>query len=261
MTSYTGSEGFEPGTPQLELKSLVGRSPLGVLGGETPFNLALHAGECGVVFGGKETSSLFRLIMGSGSIALGAIIVEGKYVRDSLSAGTERDLSAWRQRIGFGFREKGLLSNMTLFDNVDLPAKYHDMYEAAGMQPGEIAGMALTEAEVDRELWNWRPDRINWEVRKRVLLARSVAMDPKVIILDDPSALLASPALPKLMAWINKQKRRGRGVLIGTNDYPFGLAAADWVLHPTRNTMVKEYDDFIDPAWIKCAALLKSMAG
>jgi ABC-type ATPase involved in cell division len=255
----TGITGFEPGTPQLEMKHVVGSSPLGPLGNTSPLEFCLRAGECGVVFGGKETSSLFRLIMGTGKIDLGAMVLENQYVRDADSRAEGKELSQWRQRIGFGFREKGLLSNLTLMDNVDLPAKYHDCY-AEGMAPGEIAARALTDADVEKAQWNWRPDRINWEVRKRVLLARSIVLDPKVLILDDPSALLSSPTLPKLMRWIEKQKKRGRGVLIGTNDYPFGLAVADWVLHPTKNNAVKDYSDFIEDPWIRSAELLKSMA-
>lgn len=251
--------GFTAGAPQLEMRSLIGSSQLGPLGDTHPLNFCLRAGECGVIFGGKETSSLFRLIMGNGLIDSGAMLLENHYIRDAAAGIAGNDLSQWRQRIGFGFREKGLLSNLSLIDNVDLPAKYHDRY-GPGMQPGEIARRALREADVDEAQWSWRPDRITWEVRKRVLLARSTVLDPKVLILDDPSALLASPMMPELMGWIAKQKERGRGVLIGTNDYPFGLAVADWVLHPKTNTMVTHYDDFLDAAWIKSAALLKSLA-
>lgn len=245
-----------PEIPMLELKSVIGRSPLGQLGTENPFNFSLEAGQVGVVFGGKETSSLFRLVMGTGTIESGEICVEGNLKRDRNSR--DSDLSEWRQRIGFGFREKGLLSNLTLLDNVDLPAKYHDSYKT-GMERGSIAKNALIEAGIEESLWNLRPDRISWEVRKRVLLARSVVLNPKVIILDDPSALLASPTLPNLMAWIDKQKAKGRGILIGTNDYPFGLAVADWVLHPKKNVPVLDCADFIDDAWIRSAAMLKEL--
>ncbi len=258
MTAQS-DDGFAPGTPQLEMKHVVGTSPLGPLGVPHPLDFCLRAGECGVVFGGKETASIFRLIMGSGKIDRGAMVLEGQYVRDTDSRSEGKELSKWRQRIGFGFREKGLLSNLSLMDNVDLPAKYHDRYTPE-MQPGEIAARALVDADVEPAQWNWRPDRINWEVRKRVLLARSIVLDPKVLVLDDPSALLASPTMPMLMAWIAKQKKRGRGVMVGTNDYPFGLAVADWVLHPKTNNMVTNYADFIDDAWIKSADLLKSLA-
>ncbi len=244
------------GKPQLELRQVVGSSPLGPLGNVHPLDFALLGGQVGVVFGGKETSSLFRLIMGTGKIDQGELVLEGTHVRDAKS--NDKGLSAWRQRIGFGFREKGLLSNLTLMDNVDLPAKYHDRYHE-GMTKNEIAISALRQAGIPENLWHVRPDRINWEIRKRVLLARSIVLDPRVLILDDPSALIASPTMPAMLNWLFEQKAKGRGILIGTNDYPFGLAAADWVLHPETNRITTDYRDFIADEWIKSADILRAL--
>jgi len=240
----------------LELRNVVGRSTLGALGATFPINFGLKAGDVGVVFGGKETSSLFRLVMGSGELESGEIVLEDSMKRDR-SSRPDHDVAAWRKRIGFAFREKGLLSNLTLFDNVDLPAKYHGLYRKGGVKPGALAERAMKELEVDPEIWKVRPNRISWEVRKKVLIARAIVLSPKVLILDDPSALIATPQVPFLVRWIRQEKAKGTAILIGTNDYPFGLAVADWVLHPITNDVTTKYD-FIDDAWIKSAELLLS---
>ncbi len=237
----------------LELRNVVGHSNLGALGKDRPINIQVKAGEVGIILGGKETSSLFRLIMGLGKIEAGEILIYDQVAMDSRS--DETDLNLLRKRIGFGFRDKGLISNLSLLANVDLPAKYHGYYDQ-GAVPGSLGAKALRDLGVDEAMWNDRPTRISSDVRKRVLLARAVVLNPRVLILDDPSTLAASTFIPELLGWIEIQQSKGRGILIGTNDLPFGLAAADWIMHPVKNEPVTRYDDFIDQMWIQSARLL-----
>jgi ABC-type transporter Mla maintaining outer membrane lipid asymmetry ATPase subunit MlaF len=239
-------------TAALTLTNVVGRTALGPLGEDRPLNLVVNAGEAFVVIGGKETSSLFRLIMGLGTLSAGEIVCGDL----RLTPGTaSEDVLAFRQRIGFAFRDKGLISNLSLLDNVDLPAKYHGRY-AKGVAAGSLAKAALAELGVDESHWTLRPNRITWETRKKVLLARAVVLAPPLLILDDPSTMAASPMVLDIMRWIRARQARGTALLIGTNDYPFGLAIADWILHPKTREPVRRYDDFVDPTWIKSAALL-----
>lgn len=240
-------------TPLLTLRDVVGHTALGPLGKDRPISLTLGAGEVAVIFGGKETSSLFRLIMGLGTISAGAIELAGGARIDAKSS--PEALVAFRQKIGFGFRDKGLLSNLSLLDNVDLPAKYHGRYGKSTVR-GTYAEAALTELGVDKSEWQLRPNRISWETRKKVLLARAIVLGATLLILDDPSIMAASPMLIDIIRWIRGRRDLGNGILVGTNDYPFGLAVADWVLHPTTRLPVKKYDDFVEPTWIKSAALL-----
>lgn len=247
------ASGYPPASSALILRDVLGKTPLGPLGFDRALNINVKAGEVAVVIGGKETSSLFRLIVGLGELTQGEISVG----ETRLSAATSAEaLVAFRQRIGFGFRDKGLISNLSLLDNVDLPAKYHGRY-AKGSPPGALAKRALAELGVDEAQWNHRPNRISLEVRKRVLLARAVVLDPPVLILDDPSTMAASPMVVEILRWIRARRAQGNAILIGTNDYPFALAAADWVLHPKTGEPVGRYDDFVDATWIKSAALLK----
>lgn len=237
----------------LALNGVIGHSALGDVGDKHPFNFELKAGQIGVILGGKETSSLFRLILGLGEIAHGTISLGGRVALDANSDAAA--VQTLRKEIGFGFRDRGLLSNLTVLDNVDLPAKYHGRY-LPGEKPGSHGERALKELDVDPAVWRERPSNVTWEVRKRVLLARAIVLVPKVLVLDDPSALFASPHIPELMAWLHGQKTRGTAILIGTNDYAFGLAVADWVLHPKTLDAVNKYDDFVDATWIQSAKLL-----
>ena len=245
-------------TPVLELRSVRGRTQLGPVGGDRPLDLTLAPGQTGVVFGGKETSALFRQILGLGTLDEGEVRVLGRVALTPKSG--QADVLQLRQEIGFVFRDKGLLSNISLRDNVDLPAKYHGRYRP-GMPRYAFADAALRDLGIEDKLWDLRPSRISSELRKKVALARAIVLEPRVLIMDDPTALVASSFWPELLRWTERQKAKGTGLLIGTNDYPMGLALADWVLHPTRREAVTTYEDFMDPTWIRTAALLAGLKG
>lgn len=242
---------------QLDVVELLGDTALGATGSDKPYNFSLAPGEVGVVFGGKEASSLLRLIIGLGNIRTGDVQVGGTSIIDADP--TDENILRIRQKIGFAFRDKGLISNLSIRDNVDLPAKYHGYYKNSAIprKPGSLAEEALTELQVPSNLWTERPNRISGDIRKKVLLARAVVLDPPVLILDDPSTMAASPLMKFLINWVVKQRNKGRAILIGTGDYPFGMTVGDWCLHPATGEKTTNYQSFIEPCWIESASILR----
>lgn len=239
-----------------QIENLLGTTALGETGSQQPYDFTVGTGEVGIVFGGKDSSSLLRLLLGLGTLKSGDVKIAGESIfRGNLSS---EEFLHRRQQIGFAFRDKGLISNLTIKDNVDLPAKYHGYYSnGSGRKTGSLAEAALEELEIDRALWTVRPNRINWEVRKKVLLARAIVLKPSVLILDDPSAMAASPFVSFLIKWVLLQKKKGTAILIGSEDYPFSIAIGDWALHPVTGTKVTDYNGFIEPCWIESASILK----
>jgi len=242
--------------PHFQVLNLSGTTALGHTGSQLPHNFEVGHGEILVTLGGKESSSLLRLLLGLGAVNSGDVRIAGESLFGSHIQTNE--LLNRRQKIGFAFRDKGLISNLSIFDNVDLPAKYHGYYRNHSPHAnGTLAAKALEDLGVEKDLWRVRPNCISGEIRKRVLLARSVVLNPSVLILDDPTAMAASPFISTLLQWILKQKEKGTAILIGTDDYPFGLSVADWVLHPTTGQKVREFSDFMEPCWIESASILK----
>ena len=240
-----------------EITNFSGTSAIGQTGSQNPYNFTVGRGEILVILGGKDSSSLLRLLLGLGSVKSGDVRIDG----DSIFGANLRtnEMLSRRHKIGFSFRDKGLISNLSIIDNVDLPAKYHGYYRnGANIEKGSLAIRALQDLDIDPDMWNVRPNRISNEVRKKVLLARSVVLSPSVLLLDDPTAMVASPFVGTLLKWVLKQKKKGTAVLIGTDDYPFGLSIADWVLHPTSGKKVSEFSDFMEPCWIESASILKN---
>jgi ABC-type transporter Mla maintaining outer membrane lipid asymmetry ATPase subunit MlaF len=240
-----------------EILNLAGTTALGQTSASSLYNFTVGRGEILVVLGGKDSSSLLRLLLGLGNVTSGDVRIDG----DSLFG---KQLSAnqilnSRHKIGFAFRDKGLISNLSILDNVDLPAKYHGYYgKNSSLEKGALAVQALEDIGIQRDLWGVRPNRISGEIRKKVLLARSVVLNPSVLILDDPTAMAASPVVGTILKWVLQQKKKGTAVLIGTDDYPFGLSVADSVLHPVTGKKVSEYSDFMDAIWLESASILKN---
>ena len=101
----------------------------------------------------------------------------------------------------------GLLSNMTALENVDLPARYHGYYQK-GSDEKYLAVSVLREVGVEEKYWNRRPSDIPDKILKEILLARSVILDPQILLLDDPSEYYSWVELPELFKWIKKQNKK-----------------------------------------------------
>ncbi|MBT3585764.1 MAG: ATP-binding cassette domain-containing protein [Halobacteriovoraceae bacterium] len=227
----------------LEVRNLEGETPLGKIGKDSPVNFILRESETGVFLGGKEPSQLWRLLLGKGSISNGSI---------EFGSGIKMDDEniQWRSQIGFVHRDKGLISNLTLLENVLLPANYHGLNSTSIEQ-------VMDDALIKKENWDKRPSEVGWKSRKKTLLARSVILNPKLLILDDPTELYPYTDYHELYTWIEKQKKNARGILIGTENTPFGLAMANWILQPENTNMETEFKIHLNKDWIDSAQHLK----
>lgn len=224
---------------------------------EDGLTFKLYSGEVGLFLGGKEPSQLFRLILGRGDIKTGHIKILGRKLFEDPELG-KKDIK-WRKLIGFSFRDKGLLSNLTIIENVDLPAKFHGKYKT-DVNDFSYAQKALREINIPEELWNLRPHLVSWNIVKRTLLARSVVLSPKILLLDDPSTMFSTGELPEILNWIKVQQIKGSGILIGTNDFPFGMAISDWLIDPKSHKKIKNTEDNLkNNPWYNTSLQLKKL--
>jgi ABC-type transporter Mla maintaining outer membrane lipid asymmetry ATPase subunit MlaF len=241
-------------TSELLLKAnrVVGRTVYGKEVGESsPINFTLHSGEIGGFLYSRDAIPLFQLIMGMGDLTSGELSLYGQPLVKAL----EGSSTAWRQLVGFADCRKGLLSNLSLLDNVNLPAKYHGYYLQNDDQES-VAATELTRLQVPPELWSKRPNDVMGHMRKRAILARSVVLNPKVLILDSPSELFSWHQLPLLGEWIVSQQKLGRGILIGSDNVPFLLALCNWLILAPNGEMERDFKQRVDPTWLEGADIM-----
>ncbi len=141
----------------------------------------------------------------------------GSYYLDSedVSGLSFDQLSTIRNRkIGFIFQSFNLLPYATAFENVELPMLYNGKKAAARKERvGELLNMV--------GLYEWRkhrPTELSGGQQQRVAIARALAMDPPILLADEPTGNLDSQSGEEIMKLFTRLWEGGRTILMVTHD-------------------------------------------
>lgn len=129
-----------------------------------------------------------------------------------------------RRALGYVSIHGGLLANMTLRDNVELPMRYHAVAE-----PAEITARAdalLDEAGLQGRA-NEPASALPAEIQKVVAYLRAVATEPRVLLVEDPSALLPPRGRAFVRGLHRRLRERGVTVLVTDDDVAFAAELTD----------------------------------
>ncbi len=153
---------------------------LEILNGVT---LSLEKGDILCISGksGEGKSSFLRVIAGLEKASSGEISLFGEPVKQS----EWNALSMAQKGIGFVFQDNALISELTVRDNIAVPLRYHKIGTEEEIE--QKANRALLLMLVSR-FANEFPSNISLGIRKRVAIARSWALDAKILLLDEPTA-------------------------------------------------------------------------
>jgi phospholipid/cholesterol/gamma-HCH transport system ATP-binding protein len=130
---------------------------------------------------GSGKTTLLQLIAGSLKPAAGHVKVCGRVV-DELGAA---DLYALRRQIGMMFQKGGLFTDLTVFENVAFPIREHTSLPEALIH--DLVLMKLHAVGL-RGAQALKPAELSGGMGRRVALARAIALDPDLIIYDEPFA-------------------------------------------------------------------------
>lgn len=167
-------------SPLVELRNISKRfGPLVVLDG---MSLSLQRGDTTVVIGesGTGKSVLLKHIVGLLRPDRGEVYIDGRRV-DRLS---EKEWGPVRRRFGVLFQGAALFDSMTAAENVAFPVLEHRPVTPAQARETAIEKLRMVGLEkfADR-----KPAQLSGGQRKRVGLARAIALDPEVILYDEPT--------------------------------------------------------------------------
>jgi putative ABC transport system ATP-binding protein len=176
-------------------------------------DIELAVGEFVAIMGpsGSGKSTLLHVAAGLEPATGGEIWLRGERV-DGLSTASWAVLR--RRHIGFVFQFFNLLSNMTVADNVELPAL---LAGATARQARKRREELLAELGL-AEKANAAPARLSGGEQQRVALARALANEPSLLLADEPTGNLDSSNTRDVLRLLGRAHQAGQAILLVTHD-------------------------------------------
>ena len=146
-------------------------------------NMDLMNGETLCVSGpsGLGKSALLRVIAGLIRPTSGKLYYFGEYIPPERHTALE----IAKRQVGLVFQNGALISNLRIKDNIALPLQYHRMGTPKEIEDKVNMAMDLMRVRSEANLF---PHQLSVGMQKRVAIARSWAMDPKLLLMDEPTA-------------------------------------------------------------------------
>ncbi len=172
---------------------------------------------------GCGKSTLLRLIGGQLRPARGEVIFDGQRVHRLDTEGLYR----LRRRMGMMFQQSGLFTDLSVFDNIAFPYREHTRLPEPMIR--DLVLMKLQAVGL-RGAFRLMPDELSGGMTRRVALARAIALDPQLIMYDEPFAGL-DPISLNVIADLIRRLNDALGVtsIVVTYDAAEALACADYV--------------------------------
>lgn len=186
-------------------------------------DLTVNGGEILAVLGrsGTGKSVLLKLLIGLQKPDDGSVLILGQEITQ-----LEMDpLNEVRKKMGFLFQDAALYDSLTIEENVAFPINRHT--ELAGTELRDRVKELLSSVGLDRDL-DKMPSEISGGMRKRVGLARAIALNPEILLLDEPTAGLDPITATEIGALISKLKTdRKITAIVVTHDIHSARSMAD----------------------------------
>ena len=178
---------------------------------------------------GTGKSVALRHIVGLVQPDSGKVFVEERDI--TMLAGHE--LAGIRKHMGFLFQNAALFDSMSVGDNVAFPMRRHTDWSDGEIR--ERAKSKLTDVGLDKE-FDKMPGDLSGGMKKRAGLARAMALDPAILLVDEPSAGLDPITAREIDELLVKTKQGGTTLVVVTHNIPSARVIGDGfaVLHEGR---------------------------
>jgi glutamate transport system ATP-binding protein len=197
-------------------------------------NLSVSPGEVVVVAGpsGSGKSTMCRTINRLETINSGAIRVNGQPL-----PAEGKELANLRSEVGMVFQQFNLFSRLSILDNVALgPLKVRG-HSKAGAK--ERARRLLDRVGIGNQAQKY-PAQLSGGQQQRAAIARTLAMDPKVILFDEPTSALDPEMINEVLDVMGKLAEDGMTMLVVTHEMGFARRVADRVVFMDSGQIVEQ---------------------
>lgn len=191
-------------------------------------------GEVVAVIGasGSGKSTLLRCLNGLEPIQSGKVLVDGVDIHQN-----GVDLNKVRQSIGMIFQNFNLFPHMTALQNITLaPVKVKKM---SPQQAQEIARTFLHKVGLldKQDAYPWQ---LSGGQKQRVAIARSLAMNPKVMMFDEPTSALDPETVKDVLEVMKELAREGMTMIVVTHEMGFAKEVANRVVYIDDGKIIEE---------------------
>jgi polar amino acid transport system ATP-binding protein len=181
---------------------------------------------------GSGKSTLLRCLNGLEEATSGRVLVHGVPVHD---AGT--DLDALRTEIGMVFQRFNLFPHKTVLDNLTLaPTRVRGLSAAAARDRAE-ALLAKVGVIDKRDAW---PNQLSGGQQQRVAIARALAMQPKIMLFDEPTSSLDPEMVGEVLAVMQTLAEEGMTMVVVTHEMGFARRVAGRVIFMDEGQLVED---------------------
>lgn len=193
----------------------------------------INSGEIGVLLGksGAGKTTILRCIAGLESFNAGSIVIDGVNLKNN---SFENNLKG---RVGMVFQSFNLFPHLTVLENIiEAPVQ---VLKISAEEATKIALDLLEKLDLKSESTSY-PDQLSGGQKQRVAIARSLAMNPKVLCFDEPTSALDRENINKVEEIIKSFKNQNIAILIITHDEDFSKKVADKIIYIEDGKILKE---------------------
>lgn len=194
---------------------------------------------------GSGKSTLIRCINGLNDIQGGSITVEGQEVHDS-----NLDKLELRKKVGMVFQQYNLFPHKTALENVMMAPVKVLRENRASVEERARALMAKVRLQGKEDSY---PGELSGGQQQRVAIARSLAMNPDVMLFDEVTAALDPETVKEVLVTIKDLAAEGMTCILVTHEMGFAREVADHIYFTDRGVIVEHgppatfFDEASDP--------------
>jgi polar amino acid transport system ATP-binding protein len=205
-------------------------------------DLEVFPGQIVAVIGssGSGKSTVLRCVNLLEEIQDGQIFLEGVEISEP-----DVNQDKVREQIGLVFQSFNLFSHLSILENITLA-----LIHVKNVSKEEARQKALSWLEriglADKA--DSYPDKLSGGQQQRTAIVRAVAMEPKVLLLDEVTSALDPELVGEVLSLIKDLKANGTTILMATHELSFAREVADWVIFLENGKILEqgEAKDFFD---------------
>lgn len=198
------------------------------------FNIQIKKGEVVVIIGpsGCGKSTFLRCINKLEKVDNGTIIVDNIDITSS-----NIEINNLRAEVGIVFQQFNLFPHMSVLDNIMLaPLKVRKLDKS---QVQTISEELLKKVDILEKAHAF-PEQLSGGQRQRVAIARSLAMQPKIMLFDEPTSALDPQMTNEVLDVIKNLANEGMTMVIVTHEMSFANEIADRIIFMSDGMIVEE---------------------